>query len=158
MIKNRSGFSLIELMIAITIMLFFGIAFIAFLRFSYEPLYGILDETNKNLMGNDAVAIMTKKIREANNHEITNEGKTLKLDGGAEEYIYEDNKILRKITLEDGEIRSYAIVDNVILQNAYVFKEFKENNRLIEICFAIQSKYKSKLRKINVKTLAFRFN
>jgi|GEM_PF-5852374 len=157
--KEKCGFSLIEMMIAMTIMSMFGAAFIAFIKFSYEPLFGVMDEANKNRMGSYAVVLMTQKIREANDHQILAGGDELKLqlDGHQETFKYDsDEDLIFRVASPDH--KQVLVKDVKLMGSEKPFQASVYNDRLIKIQFAIESRHKNRSRTINVATSVLRIN
>ena len=183
--KNRSGFTLVELLIGMGLLGLLGIGFVGFIRFSGTSLIGITSQAENNQSASHAASLIVQRVRRCNDFTVSVDGYTLTLefdddtstdtDGDFDFYNDVDHIEVFQFFNTDSDLST--LVDNginyqsvagaaarVIVENVQkigsddIFEEDASNSRLVNVSYEVSTTNSNRDQRIDIVTSVYRLN
>lgn len=174
---HRAGFTVIELVIASTIIAVAGVAFVSVMNFSGYAMLGITQQSEFNNMASNTTIQIIQRTRYSHTFEVSGEGTTLTLsfdddsevDSDDDGDFYNDTDHTEIFKYAEGAITHQSAADATphaivtgarLLNDAEIFTITPSKPRQIDINFELYNKLNNngRTQRIDISTSAYRVN
>jgi type II secretory pathway pseudopilin PulG len=173
----KAGFSIVELMIAATVMLMLSACFVSVMKYTGYAMLGITQQAEFNQMASNTTMQIIKRVRFCHTFKVSTDGNTLTLTFDTDSEVDSnedgdfnndaDNKEIFQftdgtMTYQPSELASpLTLARGVIAVNDQaIFKAISNKPRQIDINFELYNKLTNngRTQRIDISTSAYRTN